>query len=149
MNKKKLNLSRPNYFQGILQLRDVTEKVYAFVKAQLDKRDDVAVTKTVKYPNGADLYLTSQKFVSAIGKKLKESFGGELKITSKLHTRSKTGKDLYRVTALYRPIKYKRGDIVNVRGEDVKLLQVGNRIFARVMKSGKKVKIRREDLPVD
>lgn len=147
--KKKIKLARPNYYQGILQLRDVTDEIYNFVSKQLGKREDVAVTKTVKYPNGMDLYMTSQKFITIIGKRLKESFGGELKITSKLHTRSKSGKDLFRVTALYRPLKYKRGDIVNVRGDDVKLLQCGRRIFALDIKTGKRIKIRREDLPGD
>ena len=145
--KPKIKLSRPNYYQGILQLRDVNDEVMDFVHNQINKRADVAVTKTTKFSNGIDLYLTSQKFIRVLGKKLKESFGGELKISSKLHTRSKTGKDLFRVNALYRPSQYKRGDIVLIRGDEVKLLQVGNRIFARDLKTGKKIKIRREDLP--
>ena len=145
----KPKFARSNYFQGILQLRDVNEEIYSFVYNQLKKRGDVAVTKTVKYENGKDLYLTSQKFIRILGKKLKESFGGELKISSKLHTKSKTGKDLYRVNALYRPLKYKRGDIVSVRGDNVKILQIGRRIFARDLKTGKKMRIRIEDLPHD
>ena len=82
-----------------------------------------------------------------MGKKLRKSFGGQLKTSSKLHTRSKTGRDLYRVNVLYRPAKYKRGDIVAVRGDKVKLLYVGKRIFALDLKTGKKIKIRSEDLP--
>ena len=143
----KPKFARSNYFQGILQLRDVNEEIYSFVHNQLKKRADVAVTKTANYENGKDLYLTSQKFIRIIGKKLKESFGGELKLSSKLHTKSKTGKDLYRVNALYRPLKYKRGDLVSVRGDEVKILQVGRRIFARDLKTGKKIRIRIEDLP--
>ena len=145
----KPKFARSNYFQGILQLRDVNDEIYSFVHNQLKKRADVAVTKTVNYDNGKDLYLTSQKFIRIIGKKLKESFGGELKLSSKLHTKSKTGKDLYRVNAFYRPLKYKRGDVVSVRGDDVKILQIGRRIFARDLKTGKKMRIRIEDLPVD
>jgi len=147
MEQKKLKFARPNYYQGVLQLRDVNEEIYEFVRIQIDRREDAAVTKTVKYPNGLDLYITSQKFIKILGKKLKESFGGEIKTSSKLHTRSKTGKDLFRVNVLYRPSRYKRGDIVNVRGDNVKLLQVGGRIFALDLKTGKRIKIRREDLP--
>ena len=145
--KPKIKLSRPNYYQGILQLRDITDEILDFVHNQVKKRGDVLITKTVKFHNGLDIYITSQKFITIIGKKLKESFGGELKISSKLHTRSKTGKDLYRVNALYRHSAYKRGDIVSVRGDEVKLLQVGNRIFAMDLKTGKKIKIRQEDMP--
>ena len=149
MQNQKLKFSRANYYQGILQLRDVNEDIYSFVYDQVKKRGDVAITKTAKLENGKDLYITSQKFIRILGKKLKESFGGELKTSSKLHTKSKTGKDLFRVNVLYRPFKYKRGDIVSVRGDEVKLLHVGKRIFARDLKTGKKVKIRNEDLSRD
>src|SRR3989338_7065178 len=147
MEQKKLKFARPNYYQGVLQLRDVNEEIYEFVRIQIDRREDAAVTKTVKYPNGLDLYITSQKFIKILGKKLKESFGGEIKTSSKLHTRSKTGKDLFRVNVLYRPSKYKRGDIITVRGDEVKLLQFRRMIFALDLKTGKRINIRREDLP--
>ena len=149
MESPKPKFSRSNYFQGILQLRNVNEEIYRFVHNQIKKRGDVAVTKTVNYENGKDLYITSQKFITILGKKLKESFGGELKISSKLHTRSKTGRDLYRVNVLYRPSPHKRGDVVSVRGDEVKILQIGRRIFARDLKTGKKMRIRMEDLPGD
>ncbi|MBI4143468.1 hypothetical protein HY487_01135, partial [Candidatus Woesearchaeota archaeon] len=78
-------LPRSNYFQGILQLRDVNDEIMAFVHNQIKKRkDEVAVTKTVSFPNGVDLYITSQKFIRILGKKLKENFGGELKVSEKL-----------------------------------------------------------------
>ena len=149
MEQKKLKFARPNYYQGVLQLRDVNDEIYEFVYGQIEKRKDAAVTKTVKYPNGLDLYITSQKFIKILGKKLKESFGGEIKTSSKLHTRSKTGKDLFRVNVLYRPSKYKRGDIITVRGDEVKLLQFRRMIFALDLKTGKRINIRREDLPRD
>ncbi|MBI4452207.1 hypothetical protein HY637_02150 [Candidatus Woesearchaeota archaeon] len=144
---KQLKFARSNYYQGILQLRDVNEEMLSFVYNQIKKRGDVAVTKTMNLPNGKDLYITSQKFITILGKKLKESFGGQITTSSKLHTRSKTGRDLYRVNVLYRPAKYKRGDIVAVRGDKVKLLQVGRRIFALELKTGKKIRVRSEDLP--
>jgi NMD protein affecting ribosome stability and mRNA decay len=84
-----------------------------------------------------------------LGKKLRESFGGQITTSSKLHTRSKTGRDLYRVNVLYRPAKYKRGDVIAVRGDKVKLLQVGRRIFALDLKTRKKIKVRSEDLSQD
>ncbi len=147
--EQKIKFARPNYYQGILQLRDVDNDVVDFVRNQIDKRNDVLITKTVKAGNGIDMYITSQKFIRILGKKLRESFGGELKTSIKLHTKSRTGKDLYRVNVLFRPVKYKRGDIVVVRGDEVKLLAVGRRVFARDMKTGKKIRIRNSDLPRD
>ncbi|MEK6943042.1 MAG: NMD3-related protein [Nanoarchaeota archaeon] len=147
MEKKKFTLARPNYFQGILQLRDINEEIMAFVSNQVAKREDVFVTKTVKLENGFDLYISSQQFIRAIGKKLKESFGGQLNITSQLHTK-RQGKDLYRVNALFRLSKYRRGDTITVRGDVVKIIHIGNqKIFAKDMKTGRKVTIRLEDLP--
>ena len=146
MEKQKLPHLRPNYFQGVLQLRDINDEVLAFVKNQVNKREDVAITKTVKYSNGFDFYLTSQQFIRAIGKKLKESFGGQLTVTSKLHTK-RQGKDLYRVTSLFRLSKYKAGDIVTVRGDLVKIIRFGERTFVKNMKTGRKMTVRLEDLP--
>lgn len=145
INKK--NLPRPNYYQGILQLRDVNDEIISFVHNQIQKRHDAAITKTVKIANGVDLYITSQKFIRILGKKLKESFGGEMKISSKLHTKSRQGKDLYRVNVLFKLSKFRKGDVVSVRGDKVKLIRIGKKIFARNLKSGKKVTIRRSDLP--
>lgn len=143
MNKM---IPRANYFQGILQIRDSNDEVLAFVHKQIKKRGDIFITKTVKFPNGFDFYLTSQKFIRSLGKKLKENFGGELKISSTLHTRSRQGKDLYRINALFRLSKFRTGGIVSVRGETFRIISIGRRIFARNLKTGKKVRIRNEDL---
>jgi len=148
--QQRLKLARPNYYQGILQLRDVNHEITDFVHNQIKKRNDVAVTKTVRYPNGLDLYLTSQKFITILGKKLRESFGGELKVSSKLHTRNRQGQDLYRVNALFRLSKYKKGDVIRTRsGEQVRLIQVGKKIFGKSIKTGKKITIKSSDLPRD
>ncbi len=141
-----MKLSRSDYFQGILQLRDVNDEILSFVHNQIKKRGNVAVTKTIKFSNGVDLYMTSQKFIRILGKKLKESFGGQLKISSKLHTKSKQGKDLYRVNVLFKTLKYKKGDVVAVRGDKVRLISIGKKIFARDVSTGKKVTIRVSDL---
>ena len=141
-----MKLSRPNYYQGILQLRDINEEILSFVYNQVKKRGDVAETKTIKYPNGVDLYMTSQKFITILGKKLKEGFGGELKVSSKLHTKNRQGRYLYRVNVLFKFSKYKKGDVVFVRGEKIRLISISKKVFGRNLKTGKKIRIRREDL---
>jgi len=144
---QKVRLPRSNYFQGILQLRDVNDEILSFVHNQMKKRGDVAVTKTVKFANGVDLYITSQKFIRIIGKKLKESFGGEMKVSAKLHTRNKQGKDLYRVNVFFKTLRHRKGDTVTVRGDKVRLISIGKKIFARNLSTGKRMTIRIEDLP--
>ncbi len=141
-----MKIPRSNYYQGILQLRDINDEILDFVNNQIKKRNDVAVTRIAKLPNGMDLYLTSQKFIRILGKKLKDIFGGELNISSKLHTKNRQGKELYRINALFRLSKHKAGDIVSIRGEKVRLLSIGRKIFARNLKTGKKVTIRGKEL---
>ncbi|HLG24928.1 MAG TPA: NMD3-related protein [Candidatus Nanoarchaeia archaeon] len=145
----KIKLPRANYYQGVLQLRNITPEILHFVKNQITKRNDVCATKIVKLSDGIDIFLSSQKFITMIAKKLKESFGGQMKIASKLHTKSKQGKDLFRVNAFFRLANYKKGDIITVRGEEVRLLSIGGKIFAKNMKTGRKVTLRLDDMPQD
>src|SRR3989338_3426183 len=102
----KIKLPRANYYQGILQLRNIDTEILHFIKNQITKRNDVCATKIVKHEDGIDIFLSSQKFITMVGKKLKESFGGQLKIASRLHTKSKQGKDLFRVNVLFRLANY-------------------------------------------
>ncbi|MEK6983638.1 MAG: NMD3-related protein [Nanoarchaeota archaeon] len=141
-----MKFARTDYYQGILQLRDINSEILDFVNRQIKERGNVAVTKVVKHANGFDMYLTSQKFILILGKKLKENFGGEIKISSRFHTRNKQGKDLYRVNVLFRLLKFKTGDVVFVREDKLKLIRIGKKIFARNMKTGKRVTVRSRDL---
>ena len=142
-----MKLPRPDYYQGILQLRNINEEAIIFVRNLIGKRDDVAVTKTVNFSDGVDLYITSQKYIRIIGKKLKDSFGGELKVSSKLHTKNRQGKELYRVNVLFRLPTHRKGDVIMVRGDRIKLISLGKKIFAKNLQTGKKVVVRRNDLP--
>ena len=145
MDINKLKLPRPNYYEGILQLRDINDEIINFVRNQIKKRGNVYITKTVKFSNGIDLYMSSQKFIRILGKKLKKSFGGELKISSTLHTR-RHGKDLYRVNLLFKLTKYKKGSIISVRDERLRIISMGRKIFARDLKTGRRVVVRQSDL---
>ncbi|MBL7054224.1 hypothetical protein ISS05_00535 [Candidatus Woesearchaeota archaeon] len=136
-----------DYFEGILQLRDPNEEVFEFIQNQIEKRSDVFITKALKVNNGIDLYITSQKYLQALGKKLKKHFKGELKISSKLHTKSRqTSKNLYRVSVLFRPSKYNAGDILNFKGDQIKILKLGKKILAKNIKTGKKLNLNYQDL---
>ena len=93
-----------NYFEAIIQLRPPTEEIVAFIRNQCRKKGNVAISRVEELRTGIDLYITSQKFARALGPKLKKAFGGEVKITRKIHTRDKmTNRELYRATILFRP----------------------------------------------
>ena len=128
------------YYEGILQLREPTKDVLDYFDKWMSKQKNVSITKAVKLKTGYDFYLTSNKSLLAIGKKLYERFGGEQKISRKLHTvRKQTSKKLYRVTIMFRPPKFKRGDIVNVRGQELKIKLLKRRVLGIDVETGKKV----------
>ncbi len=134
------------YYEGILQLRNPTNDIIRFVKNQIEK-SKIFVANEIKLKNGIDLYLSSQRFLRALGAKLKKRFGGQLKSSRKLHTVSrKTGKRLYRVTVLLRFPNFKAGDIITYRGEKVKVKLIGKKVFVQNLKTGKKSTIRFEDI---
>lgn len=93
----------PDYYQGILQLRNPNKEVLNFIKNQFKNNKKAWIAKQVKQKTGVDLYISSNKFLLALGKKLKKSFKGELKTSRKLHSKNRlTSRNVYRVTVLFR-----------------------------------------------
>ena len=136
-----------DYFEGILQLRNVNNDVIDFVFDLVDKRENVSITKQTKVVNGYDIYLTSQKFLMRLGKKLKNTFYGEMKVSTKLFTRNRvTGKCVYRVNVLFRMFKYRKGDVVDYKGDKIMIIGMGKKILAKDLKTGKKLTINFGDL---
>lgn len=136
-----------DYYEGILQLRNLNKEVVEFIKNQIKKRADVFITKEKKVNNGIDFYITSQRYLQTLGKKLKKHFSGELKISSRLHTKNRqTSKNIYRVNVLFRLTKYNTSDIINFRGDKIKILKLGKKILAKDIKTGKKLSLNYKDL---
>lgn len=91
------------YYEGILQLRNPNKEVKNFIRNQFKNNPRVWVAKQEKLKTGIDYYISSNKFLLALGRKLKKSFKGELKISRKLHSKNRiTSKNIYRVTILFR-----------------------------------------------
>ena len=94
---------RSDYFEAIIQIRPKKMEVIQFIKNQILKRNDVFIAKEEQLKTGVDFYGSSQKFVKALGKKLKSTFKGEVTMSYTLHTRDRqTSKDKYRATLLFR-----------------------------------------------
>jgi NMD protein affecting ribosome stability and mRNA decay len=105
----------PLYYEAVLQLRDLSEEVLAFAEKQIIK-NRIPIAKKVKLKNGYDYFLADNQFTKALGKKLQQHFGGHQEVTASLHTK-KDGKDLYRVTVLFRGIPFQKGDEVIFKGD--------------------------------
>ncbi len=99
----KFILSKDQYYEAILQLRPKNKEVLDYVLRQLEKRKNIFISKKVELKKGVDLYISDKRFTRALGKKLKKSFRGELKLSRKLYgyDRQKS-KKIYRLTVLFR-----------------------------------------------
>jgi len=140
-------LPHAKYFEGTLQLRDTTEEVHQYVY-DITRADDKAIISNEKRVRGGmDLFFSSMHYLQALGKKLKQKFPGELKITKKLFSQSReTSKVLYRVTVLFRQLPFKIGEVLDVDGEPIKILYIGNRARTQNTRTGVKKEYKFDDL---
>lgn len=133
-----IKLPHPKYFEGILQLRNPSPELVGFVRRAVQRDQRALIVREKKVRNGLDLYLSSQRYLRALGKKLKQAFPGELKMSRSLHTISKAGKELYRVTVLFRLLKFKKGDVLKAGDEELEILRIDARVLAKNIRTGKK-----------
>ncbi|MBN2112296.1 hypothetical protein JW707_04315 [Candidatus Woesearchaeota archaeon] len=127
------------YFEGILQLRNCPDEVVSFVRKIIESEKGVWVAKEAKVRGGVDFYLSSNKFLKKIGKLLKSKFIGLIKESAKLHTEDKqAGKKLYRGTILFKMPGFAVGDIGTFRGDEIKILSIGNKVAVQNTRTGEK-----------
>lgn len=129
----------PDYFEGILQLRNVTQELYDWVYDIIEREKRVHIAKEKMVTNGYDLYLSDNHYLQALGKRLKKKYIGELKVSRKLHTQSRiTSKLLYRVTVMFRQLPFELGDVIKTDSGSWKVLRVNAQVYAKDVESGKK-----------
>ena len=141
---RSLEGKHPNYFEAKLQLREVSQEVVDFVEDALIRKK-IPVTKAKKVRNGFDFYLPDKDVTRALGKRLQQHFGGQLKITASLFGKKK-GKELYRVTVLFRPIPFKKGETVEYQGEQYNVKMIGKDILLQHLKTGKKEHVKYDNM---
>ena len=132
------------YFEAILQLRDVEEEVVNFVEDEIE-RVKLKVAKTVPFKNGIDYYLSNNSLTRALGKRLKDKFGGDIKVTSSLWG-VKKDREVYRVTVLFRGVPFKKNDLVIYEGDEYKVKILAKDIFLQEIKTGKKVHLKYDQM---
>ena len=135
-----------SYFEGTLQLRNVNDEVINFAVREIEN-NNVNIAKTKQFENGIDLYVSKQRFLRTLARMLQKKFGGQIIVSRKLHTKSRlTGRDLYRVNVLFRLPYFKKGDVIEYRGDKIKIVNLGKKIFAKDIVTGKKLNLGYKDL---
>ena len=140
-------LPHKDYFEGILQLRGNFVHLLPWVKDTVKNDARSAITKEKKVKGGLDLYFSSQRYLQALGKKIKHRWVGVLKVSVRLHTKSKlTQRELFRVTVLFKALPFNKGDVIRYRGEEYQLMNAENKAVLKHVQSGKKIFVSMDDL---
>jgi len=134
----------PNYYEALLQLRDVSPEIIEFAENEID-RVKLLVSKQKELKNGMDYYCSDSSLTRALGKRLQDKFGGELKVTATLHTK-KDNKELYRTTVLFREAQFKKGDEVKYLGETYLVRSMDGKIFLQNLKTGEKIHLKYKEM---
>ena len=139
-------MKHKDYFEGILQLRNVDDGIVEFALKEFNKKE-VLISKIKKVTNGIDIYISPQKSLRSLGNKLQKRFGGQITVSTKLHTISRvTGRELYRVNMLFRIPNFKKGDIIEYKGDKIKIISIHKKVFAKDIKTGRKLNISFKDI---
>ena len=132
----------PQYFEGVLQLRDVSDEVLDWVHDEIIRAGRARIAKAREVRGGVDLYLSAQHYMQSLGKMLQQRFGGILKVTGRLYTTDHmTSRFVYRMTVLFRQLPCKTGEMITYHGEQWKVMGVGNQISLQNVKSGEKKRV--------
>ena|SRR3989338_11389652 len=134
----------PQYFEAILQLRDITPEVLAFVEEDI-QHYRIPVPKIIKLKTGYDFYLADSNYAKALGRKLQQQFNGKPLISQSVYGQ-KDGKQVFRVTILFRQASFQKGDIVSYKGEEHQVLLMDNEIVLQHQQTGKKLRVKYREI---
>jgi NMD protein affecting ribosome stability and mRNA decay len=141
-------ISKNNYFEGILQLRNTNDEMHAFVQNQLDRAGQT-IAQVKKHKDGYDLYISSQHFIQNLGKKLKINFGGKLEVSTRLHSQSRiTSRLVYRITALYIAPNHRKGDVILAGKKIILITGIDKMIHGIDLLEGKKTTVDDKEIEI-
>lgn len=135
------------YFEGIMQLRNPNDEVLNFIKKKVNERKGIFISRLERQKDGVDYYFSSRRFLQNLAIKLQKNFGGELKISPRIFSVDRqSSKEVYRINVLYRFPKLKKNDIIEHKGDKLKVLLVNKKILTKDIKTGKKNWINIKDI---
>lgn len=135
---------RPEYYEAILQLRDISSEVYDYALEEI-RRTGIHLAKEEYVRGGVDFYLADSDFTKNLGKRIQLKFGGKYLITASLFT-NRDGRNIYRLTILIRGLPFKKGDLVEYKGNVFKVNVLGKEMILQNVSSGKKVHVKYKEM---
>ncbi|MBI5398057.1 hypothetical protein HZB03_01215 [Candidatus Woesearchaeota archaeon] len=130
------------YFEGVLQLRSPSNELISYVRNDIAKHQSrgIFITKEIPERDGIDFQISSNKYLRALGKRIRARFSGEFKESARLFTRDRqTSKDVYRLSVYFRLRPYAVGQVVKKGEREIQITSIGKRVCGIDIKNGKKV----------
>lgn len=136
----------PQYYEGTLQLRNVTQEMVDYVRDEV-YRMGMRIAKETPVNDGLDIQLTDKALMRTLGKNLQSKYGGEYKESATIFTQI-DGKDVYRLTILFRGMKgIKKGDKIVYRGEEYEIKLISSKdVMLQEINSGKKIHVKYDEI---
>lgn len=122
------------YFEGVLQVRNITPEIYKFIKNDLAKQRSkgIHINKEVNIDDtdaNIDFYYTDKGYLRIIAEKLRSSFGAILKQNAQLFSIDwETSKNLYRLNVLVEFPNYHKDDVIKLDGHLYKIISMDAKI---------------------
>jgi NMD protein affecting ribosome stability and mRNA decay len=127
------------YYEGILQVRNESPRSHAIIEAYLTERSakGTHLAKRIPMGTGTDYYLSSNRAVGHLARKLHAQLGGTLKVNAQHFSESKQeGKILYRTNALLELPDYGKGDIIVRDDRPYLVLGIAHSVKAENVRTG-------------
>ncbi len=122
------------YFEGILQVRNLTPEIYKFIKNDVAKQKSkgVHINKEIEIDDtetNIDFYYTDKRHMRIIAEKLRSSFGAIIKQNAQLFSINwETSQNLYRLNILVEFPKYHKEDVIKLDGHLYKVVSMDKKI---------------------
>jgi len=124
------------YFEGVLQVRNMSPDVLTFIKNDLAKQKSkgVHINKEVDVDGSGinmDYYYTDKGYMKVIAEKLRHEFGAILKQNAQLFSIDwETSKNVYRLNILVQLTNYHKNDVIKFNKQLYKIISMDEKIHA-------------------
>jgi len=130
---KKCSRQLGNYYEATIQIRsgtkelsdDLRDETVRYVRDRIEKISEenrqMFLTKVEEVQGGVDMLISTISLAKMLAKEMSDSYGTEVKESSKLIGKADNGTDMYRMTYLLRMPEYRSGDVVIFEGAPYKL----------------------------
>jgi len=136
------------YYEGTLQLRNADEEVLDFIETYISK-NHLHVSEKHKEKDGLDINISDQRKIQDLGRQLQKRFGGNLKVSPRIFGKDKfTSKEIFRVNVLYEAPKYKKGDVIKIGRDIIRITSIKENISGIDVRSGNKITRKADEIEI-